>query len=64
METTGKPIINVPDLPIRQAVLAGDGRYAPVVLPSPRAAALALDRLAWYGEHRRRQAAGSPHDHD
>jgi acyl-CoA synthetase (NDP forming) len=64
METTGKPIINVPDLPIRQAVLAGDGRYAPVVLPSPRAAAQALDRLAWYGDHRRRHAAGSPHDHD
>jgi acyl-CoA synthetase (NDP forming) len=64
METTGKPIINVPDLPIRQAVLAGDGRYAPVVLPSPRAAALALDRLAWYGDHRRLHAAGSPHDHD
>ena len=64
METTGKPIINVPDLPIRQAVPAGDGRYAPVVLPSPRAAAQALDRLAWYGDHRRRHAAGFPHDRE
>jgi hypothetical protein len=63
MAATGKPIINVPDLPIRQAVPAGDGRYAPIVLPSPRAAALALDRLAWYGEYRRRHATSPPHDH-
>ena len=32
--------------------------YCPVVLPSPRAAALVLDRMAWYGAYRRRHAAG------
>ncbi len=64
MATTGKPIINVPDLPMRPALFAGDGRYSPVVLPSPRAAALALDRMAWYGDHRRRRAAGPSDDRD
>jgi acyl-CoA synthetase (NDP forming) len=64
MEATGKPIINVPDLPLRQAVFAREGRYSPVVLPSPRMAALALDRMAWYGDHRRRHAAGAPDDND
>jgi len=64
MEATGKPIINVYELPIRQAVFACDGRYAPVVLPSPRAATLALDRMAWYGDYRRRHAAGSSDNRD
>ena len=63
IETNGKPIIHVPDLPMRQAIFACDGRYSPVVLPSPRAAALALDRMAWYGDHRRRHA-GPSDDHD
>ena len=63
MDTTGKPIINIPDLPIRQALFTCDGRFAAVVLPSPRAAALALDRMAWYGEYRR-QHAGPSDDHD
>jgi hypothetical protein len=62
--TSGKPIIHVPDLPMRQAVFAGAGRYSAVVLPSPRAVALTLDRMAWYGDHRRRPAAATPDDHD
>ena len=64
IESTGKPIINVPDLPMRKALYACGGRYSPVVLPSPRAAALALDRMAWYGDYRRRHAAGPSDDHD
>ena len=52
MEVTGVPIINVPNVPIRQSVFPSGGRYAPVVLPSPRAAAFALDRMAWYGAYR------------
>ena len=52
MEVTGVPIVNVPNVPIRQSVFPSGGRYAPVVLPSPRAAALALDRMAWYGAYR------------
>jgi len=43
MAATGKPIINIPDT---------GGRYSPIVLPSPRAAAQALDRMAWYAEYR------------
>ena len=64
MEVTGKPIINVSDTPIRQALFACDGRYAPLVLPSPRDAALVLDRMAWYGDYRRRHAAGPSDDRD
>ena len=53
METTGKPIINVPDNPVGPSILNAGGRYASIVLPNPASAALVLDRLAWYGEYRR-----------
>ena len=52
MAETGKPIINVPDLPIRRALYTGDHPYAPVVVPTPRAAALVLERMARYGAWR------------
>ena len=52
MDDTGKPIVNVPDHPVRGSLLGIGGRYAPVVLSSPRAAAQALDRLAWYAGYR------------
>ena len=35
MEETGKPIINVPDLPIRRAVYDGDRPYSPIVAAHP-----------------------------
>ncbi len=53
MEATGKPIINVPDIPIRGSLFDCGGRYAPIVLSSPQAAARALDRMEWYGAFRR-----------
>ncbi len=53
METTGKPIINVPDTPIRGSVFDRGRRYHPIVLTSPRSAALALDRMEWYATRRR-----------
>jgi acyl-CoA synthetase (NDP forming) len=53
METTGKPIINVPDSPIRGSVFDYGRRYRPIVLSSARAAALALDRMEWYAAYRR-----------
>ncbi len=56
MEETGKPIINVPDLPIRRALFTGAHAYAPVVVPTPRAAALVLDRMARYGAWRRKHS--------
>jgi acyl-CoA synthetase (NDP forming) len=59
MEETGKPIINVPDLPIRPAVCAGDRPYAPVVVPTPRAAAFVIARMARYADWRARHAPDS-----
>ena len=53
IEKTGKPIINVPDTPIRGSLFDFGGRYAPVVLSSPAAAGLVLDRMAWYAEYHR-----------
>jgi len=53
MEKTGKPIINVPDTPIRGSVFDYGRRYRPIVLSSARAAALALDRMEWYASYRR-----------
>jgi acyl-CoA synthetase (NDP forming) len=53
MEATGKPIINVPDIPIRGSLFDCGGRYAPIVLASPQAAARALDKMEWYGAFRR-----------
>lgn len=54
MEKTGKPIINVPDLPISGSVFDFGRKYKPIVLPSVQAAILALDRMAWYEAYRRR----------
>ena len=53
MESTGKPIINVPDTPIRGSLFNFGGLYWPIVLASPQAAASALDRMAWYAAYRR-----------
>ena len=69
-ERTGKPIVNVPDSAMRQTVVSFGGPYSPLILPSPRAAALVLDRMAWYASHRDRKlnderaAAGLPADPD
>jgi acyl-CoA synthetase (NDP forming) len=53
MEKTGKPIINVPDSPIRGSVFDYGKRYRPIVLSSAEAAAQALDRMEWYAAYRR-----------
>jgi hypothetical protein len=53
MESTGKPVVGVPLLPVARSVFPGDGRYAPVLLPSPRAAVRALARAVWYAARRR-----------
>jgi acyl-CoA synthetase (NDP forming) len=53
MEQTGKPIINVPDSPIRGSVFDFGRKYQPIVLATPQAAARALDRMEWYGAYRR-----------
>ncbi|MBN2823467.1 MAG: acetate--CoA ligase family protein [Coriobacteriia bacterium] len=51
MESTGKPIINVPLRPVEAATFPGGGRYDPVILYSPVAAVRALAAMAWYGEY-------------
>ncbi len=56
MEHTGKPVVGVPLSPVERAVFAGMGRFAPVLLPSPRAAVRALARAVWYAA--RRHGAG------
>ena len=52
MEKTGKPIINVPDLPMQKSLFSFGRRYSPIVLATPQAAARALDRMEWYGAYR------------
>lgn len=54
MEKTGKPVINVPDLPIGGSVFDYGKKYKPIVLPSVQAVIMALDRMAWYAAYRRR----------
>ena len=52
MRETGKPVVNVPDLPLRRALHAGEHLYTPVVVSTPRNAALVLERMASYGAWR------------
>ncbi|OFW60710.1 MAG: hypothetical protein A2133_03640 [Actinobacteria bacterium RBG_16_64_13] len=58
MEETGKPVINVPDHPVHSPGLELGGHYTPVVLSSPRAAARALDRMAWCARYRQAAVTG------
>ncbi|MGB4442092.1 MAG: acetate--CoA ligase family protein [Coriobacteriia bacterium] len=51
MESTGKPIINVPLRPLEVATFHGSGRYDAVILYSPVAAIRALGAMAWYGDY-------------
>ncbi len=51
MESTGKPIINVPLRPLDAATFPGGARHDPVILYSPVAAVRALAAMAWYGEY-------------
>jgi acyl-CoA synthetase (NDP forming) len=56
MESTGKPIINVPLRPLEAATFPGGAGHDPVVLYSPVAAVRALAAMAWYGEYVAAQA--------
>ena len=51
MESTGKPIINVPLRPLEAATFPGGARHDPVILYSPVAAVRALAAMAWYREY-------------
>jgi hypothetical protein len=53
MESTGKPIIPVPDFPSQGSVFDLGKKYGPVVVSSVGVAALALDRMEWFASHRR-----------
>ena len=50
MNSTGKPIINVPLRPVEAATFPGGDKYDPVILYSPVAGVRALAAMAWYGE--------------
>ena len=56
IESTGKPIINVPLRPLEAATFPGGARHDPVMLYSPVAAVRALAAMAWYGEYVAAQA--------
>jgi hypothetical protein len=60
MESTGKPIINVPLRPVEAATFPGGLRHDPVILYSPVAAVRALAAMAWYGEYVTAQAGVPP----
>jgi hypothetical protein len=51
MESTGKPIVNVPLRPLEVATFPGGARHDPVILYSPVAAVRALAAMAWYAEY-------------
>jgi hypothetical protein len=60
MESTGKPIINVPLRPVEAATFPGGRRHDPVMLYSPVAAVRALAAMAWDGESVAAQARPTP----
>lgn len=60
MESTGKPIINVPLRPLDAATFPGGARHDPVILYSPVAAVRALAAMAWYAEYVAVQAGPPP----
>ena len=51
MDSTGKPIINVPLRPVDVATFPGGAQHDPVILYSPVAAVRALAAMAWYEEY-------------
>ena len=63
MESTGKPIVNVPLRPLEVATFPGGARHDPVILYSPVAAVRALAAMAWYGEYVAAQTGPPPRRH-
>jgi acyl-CoA synthetase (NDP forming) len=51
MERTAKPIIAVPLCPVTRSIHRDYGAYAPLVLPTPRSAVLALARMVEHADH-------------
>ena len=51
VERTGKPIVNVPLVPVRRSVFPTLGAFAPLLLPTPPAAVGALAKATWYATH-------------
>jgi acyl-CoA synthetase (NDP forming) len=60
MESTGKPIINVPLRTLEVATFPSGARHDPVILYSPVAAVRALAAMAWYAEYLAVQAGPPP----
>jgi acyl-CoA synthetase (NDP forming) len=51
MEETGKPIVHVSDMPLTRSVFGQGTGNSPVVLSTPRAAALVIDSMARYAQY-------------
>ena len=51
VERTGKPIVNVPLVPVGRSVFPTLGAFAPLLLPTPPAAVGALAKATWYATH-------------
>jgi len=49
MDRYEKPIVNVSFTPVDQAVFPGEGRFAPVLLPSPLRSVRVIAKMAAYG---------------
>jgi nucleoside phosphorylase len=49
MDRFGKPIANISQRPMTQAIFSGGGRYSSFVLPSPLRAVRILGKMAYYG---------------
>jgi acyl-CoA synthetase (NDP forming) len=62
MESTGKPIVNVPLRALEVATFPGGARHDPVILYSPVAAVRALAAMAWYAEFVAAQADPPPRE--
>ena len=60
MESTGKPIVNVPLRTLDVATFPSGARHDPVILYSPVAAVRALAAMAWYAEYVAAQAGPPP----
>jgi acyl-CoA synthetase (NDP forming) len=56
MDTSGKPVIAVPLVPVVRSVFPGGASHSPVLLPTPTAAVRALRSMTTYAEHRPRHS--------
>jgi acyl-CoA synthetase (NDP forming) len=57
MDRFGKPIANISQRPMTQAIFSGGGRYSSFVLPSPLRGVRILSKMAYYSGYLQKRAA-------